>query len=193
MAEENKGKQTYKYKIADSILGTSRDDYELSRDEYFKLYSFYVTYSMCPGQSDKSRDFLSYGWQSNKTSEAKLSEALKSVVDLHKNANFIFTEKNDLKDRFADLTLTDGPVADLSFERSVVGSTTAVSGNYLKLFYRIRDCLAHGKFKLRLNDSGQKFVVMQDNSKYNVTARIVIKLDTLLGFVSVVDSAGLIG
>lgn len=61
MAEESKAKQTYKYKIADSILGASRDDYELSRDEHFKLYSFYVAYSMCPGQSDKSRDFLSYG------------------------------------------------------------------------------------------------------------------------------------
>lgn len=65
MAEENKGKQTYKYKIADSILGTSRDDYELSRDEYFRLYSFYVTYSMCGKQSWKRRDFKSYDWTTN--------------------------------------------------------------------------------------------------------------------------------
>lgn len=32
-----------------------------------------------------------------------------------------------------------------------------------------------------------KMVVMQDNDTNNVTARIVLKLDTLLGFVTAVD------
>ncbi len=59
-------------------------------------------------------------------------------------------------------------------------------------FYRIRDGLAHGKFKLRYSETNKKVIVIQDDDGYNVTARIIIKLDTLLSFVSVIDMNRLI-
>ncbi len=186
MASETKAKQSYKYRVADSILGTEADEYRLSQEEYYRLHLFYVTHSLCKGQSLKGVDFVHYGWASNSVKNPDLEIALMSVLNLRRNSLFIFTDKDDLATRFSENSLEDGRVDDLSSERAVVGKTSA-GNNYLKLFYRIRDCFAHGKFKLRISEQGEKMVVMQDDNTSSVTARIVLKLDTLLGFIDAID------
>ena len=57
----------------------------------------------------------------------------------------------------------------------------------LTSFHRVRDGFAHGKFLPRNASTGEKMVIIQDNDSNNVTARIVIKLYTLLSFVDVID------
>lgn len=187
-------KQTYKYIKEKSIVYGIEDQYSLSKDEYYMLYSFFVTYSMCPNQSGKSKDFVDYGWDDNvlvrningKQQSTDLYLALKNVLDLDKNKNFVFTDKNELKEKFISLDLGDGILHNFDTERAVIGKTNAAN-KYLKLFYRIRDGFAHGNFKLVFSSNNEKTVVIQDNSNANVTGRIVIKLSTLLGFVNAVD------
>lgn len=186
MASSKKTKQTYKYCREKSILGTGCDEYALSQEEYFRLYSFYVTYSMCGAQSFRKLAFTDYGWPSNKLNDPVLKSALLDVLNFAGARSFVFTDGNDLFNRFSEAGLQDGEVDDLSFERAVIGKTSG-SNRYLKLFYRIRNCLAHGKFALRFDKCGQKMVVMQDDDTNNVTARTVLKLDTLLAFVEVID------
>jgi hypothetical protein len=84
------------------------------------------------------------------------------------------------------LSLNDGAVSDFSFERCVIGKTSEPN-KYLKLFYRVRDGFAHGKYCLRLSEDNIKMVVIQDDDGYNVTGRIVIQLRTLLAFINVID------
>lgn len=187
-------KQTYKYKKEKSIVYGIKDQYSLSKDEYYMLYSFFVTYSMCPNQSGKSKSFVDYGWGDNilvrningKQQLTDLYLALKNVLDLDKNENFIFTDKNELKEKFISLDLGDGILHNFDTERAVIGKTNAAN-KYLKLFYRIRDGFAHGNFKLVFSSNNEKIVVIQDNNNTNVTGRIVIRLSTLLGFVNAVD------
>ena len=52
-----RNKQTYQYHKDKSILAHQSDDYEISVDEYYLLYSFFVTYSCCGNQSGKKRTF----------------------------------------------------------------------------------------------------------------------------------------
>ena len=89
------------------------------------------------------------------------------------------------------MLLNDGFVADLSFERCVIGKTSE-NNKYLKLFYRIRDGFAHGKYCLRLSEDNVKMVVIQDDNGNNVTGRIVIRLSTLLNFITEIDINNLI-
>lgn len=63
---------------------------------------------------------------------------------------------------------------------------------YLKFFYRIRNGFAHGKYCLRLSEDNIKMVIIQDNDKYNVTGRIVVRLSTLLNFINEIDINNLI-
>ena len=180
------GKQTYQYIVAKSILGSNPDEYSLTEHEYYQMYSFYVTYSMCGTQSAKKRSFVDYGWASESIKNTILGTTLTRVLNLNRNPEFIFTEKDDLSLQFASHNLLDGYLSNVDYERAVIAKTDA-QNNYLKLFYRIRDGFAHGKFKLRYSKSGEKMVIIQDDNQHNMTARIVIKLNTLLKFVNSID------
>ena len=186
-----KTNQTYKYRINASIVRNGLDDYSLSVEEYYRLYSFYVTYSLCGNQSIKKRYFVDYGWPSNSIKGTNLGKELHSLIDLRNNSHFCFSKENNLIEKFEELDLQDGIISNLEYERAVIGITNG-DNNYLKLFYRIRDGFAHGRFNLRYSSQYEKMVVIQDNDSVNVTARIVIKLETLLNFIDVIDMNGII-
>lgn len=183
--------QRYKFIASASILGTLPDEYTLSVKDYYSIYSFYVTHSMCKSLSVKKRGFCDYGWASNSTTDPLIAAALKGVLNLHRNPEFVFTTKNDLSSQFTNRSLADGPVTDLTRERAVIGITYEDS-NYHKLFHHIRNGLAHGSFRLRNSLDHEKMMIIQDNDRYNVTARIVLKLSTVLAFIEAIDLNGLI-
>ena len=184
--------QTYRYIKRNSILGDLHDDYHLSQEEFYKIYNFYVAYSMCGSQSAKKRSFIDYGWETNTIKNSELGNALAKVVNF-RNSNFAFTENDDLRTQFTIHNHLDprGELINVDTERAVI-AYTGEDNKYLKLFYRIRDGFAHGKYCLREASNGEKMVIIQDDNGKNVTARIVIKLSTLLRFVEVIDINNLI-
>ena len=145
---------------------------------------------MCGTQSVKKRTFVDYGWPDNNIVNTTLGSKLSSVLNLNRNPDFIFTTKNDLKEQFISHQLTDGELMNVDRERAVIGITSE-KNNYLKLFYRIRDGLAHGKYRLVYSSSEERMIIIQDDNGHNVTARIVIKLSTLLNFIDFIDIKGL--
>lgn len=181
---KKKKEQTYKYKREESIVLNFDDDYELSQEEYYLLYSFFVTYSMCGNQSGKKKNFVDYGWQNINLKNSPLETELQKIINL-KEKQFVFTDKDNLKEEFKNNNLTDGKLSDYTTERCVIAKTNE-NNKYLKLFYRVRDGLAHGKFYLK-KEQDEKIVIIQDDNTHNVTARIVIKLQTLLNIIKIVD------
>lgn len=190
----------YKYIKENSIIFAENDEYSLTEHEFFCVYSFYVTYSMCGSQSLKKRSFSDYGWNDNsieqtiahKKVKTELGKALSNVIELKSDRFCFLTGKSDLTDLFKKCDLLDGTVSDCDTERAVISKTNE-SNKYLKLFYRIRDGFAHGKFLLKYSSNHEKMVIIQDDDSNNVTARIVIKLSTLLSMIETVDINGIIG
>ena len=180
-----KNKNSYKYIKGNSILGKIVDEYILTLEEYYLLYSFYVTYSLCDNQSAKKKTFIDYGWNTNKINNTDLGMALSSVLNLNRNPKFVFME-NDIDKQFLNHNLPDGELNDVDSERAVIVKSSE-NNNYLRLFHRIRNGLAHGKYGLCYSKKNEKMVIIQDDDTYNVTARIVIKLSTLLEFITTVD------
>ncbi len=187
-------KQTYKFIKEKSILANLTDEYDLTENEFYKLYSFFVTYSLSKKQSGKSRNFKDYGWSDNTLNATcdsnVLEDTLESIIDLSKK-NFVFTEKNNLKEQFQNTNLSDGKLDDCDTERMVIAKTDA-NNKYLKLFYRIRNCFAHGRFVLKYSSNLERMLIMQDNDRDNVTGRIVISLSTLLNFVDEIDKTHIV-
>ena len=181
-----KAKKGYQYIIADSILGNTPDEYSLSENEYFCIYSFFVTYSMCGRQSAKKRTFVDYGWGNDGIKDSQLGDSLKSLINLNRNSDFVFTDKDKLLNEFSLHQLTDGQLLNVNIERAVIVRNSEPN-NYLQLFYRIRDGFAHGKFKLRFSETMEKMVVIQDDDGHNVTARIVLRLSTIMRFIKIID------
>ena len=116
--------QKYQYKIADSILGKMQDEYALSENEYYCIYSFFVTYSMCGSQSAKKRTFSDYGWSVENVKNTTLGSALENVLNLNRNLDFIFTDKDELAIQFNSKNLPDGPLIDIDKERAVISKTS---------------------------------------------------------------------
>lgn len=92
---------------------------------------------------------------------------------------------------FKKFDLPDGRLQNPDYERAVISKTQG-DNKYFKLFYRIRDGFAHGSFSLRLNSKNNKMIVIQDQDKDNVTARIVIGLETLISIIKIIDRKGFI-
>lgn len=181
-------KTTYRYNREESIINGLEDQYELLEQEYNKLYKFFVTYSMCENQSDKKRTLEDYGWAST-VNYSEIKKELKEKIDFNIE-NFVFRDEGGLKDVCAENNLIINKVA-LDSERGVIGKT-AGQNKLLKLFHRIRNVFSHGRFVMRLSGK-DRYVIMEDKDSRNVTARIVIKLDTLIGIVDTIDKNHLTG
>lgn len=187
----NSRKLQYKYKKDESIIRESPDEYTLNPQEYHRLYSFFVTYSMCGKQSEKKRTITDYGWDENNIVKSGLKAELEKVLKLDGSDAFCFKTDDDLKNAFSEHDLNNGRLQDIDIERAVIGLTPGDS-KYFKLFYRIRDGLAHGSFSLRLDSKSNRVIVIQDQDHYNVKARIVMKLETLFQLIGKIDKKHLI-
>ena len=104
------------------------------------------------------------------------------------NESFIFhSGKGDITELYIKNGLADGRLPDCDKERAVI-SKTSESNKYMKLFYRIRNGLAHGKFILKYSSKHEKMVIIQDDDTRNVTARIILRLSTLMKLVEAIDA-----
>ena len=180
-----KNKNSYKYIKENSILKKIVDEYNLTLEEYYLLHSFYVTYSLCDNQSAKKRTFVDYGWSTNKINDTELGIALSSVLNLNRNPEFLFVQ-DDIGKQFQNHDLKDRNLINIEIERAVMVKSSE-NNNYLRFFHRIRNGLAHGKYCLCYSKNQEKMIIIQDDDTHNVTARIVVRLSTLLNFIIVVD------
>lgn len=190
MAKKRRKYPSYKLVKAHSLLVGLSDEYKLTEEEYGLLYEFFVTYSLSGNQSYKKRKINDYGWAGSIT-KSGLKNQLSKILDLDKNSNFVFLNDKDdtskkVVDRYKSVTLEDGAAFDFNYEHAVIGRTSA-DNKFTKLFYRIRDGLAHGKYILKLSSTNEKMVVIQDDGNNAVTARIIIRLDTLIRIVKTID------
>ena len=141
---------------------------------------------MVEKSSEKKRTFVDYGWKTNQTANTALGKELGKVINF-KEKKFVFTNEDNLREIYIVTNLPDGTITDLTEERFVISQVDGIKNKYLLLFLRIRNALAHGKYRLVLSRNNVKMVIIQDNDKYNVTARILLKLETLLKLIDTID------
>lgn len=188
---KSKQHQTYKYIKNKSILIDSRPEVVLDRKVEYLLLKFFVVNTPCETTSRRAISLKEYGWKENYNSIYGLQKRLDAIIDFN-SGNYIFTDEDDLLDRFEENKLMDNMLDDIITERFVIGKTLE-SNKLLKLLRHIRNCFAHGKYIVVENSINQNVIIMQDDNTYNVTARIVIKVDTLVGLIKIIDRNNTIG
>jgi hypothetical protein len=154
---------------------------------------------MSGNQSRKKRTIEDYGWfkkdghKVNSIVNSGLKTELQHILSIESNPHFIFTDNENFSQRLPDVMLDDKVLGDKSTERAAIVETSNVDNKYFQLFYRIRNGLAHGNFALSLDPNGERMVVIQDNDRYSVTARIIIRMKTILKFIDIIDRNNLLG
>lgn len=187
-SNNNHSSNTFAYKKEESLVFNLPDDFAFSINEYYRLYSFFVTYSLYDKTNVRNRNYEDYGWR--KGNSPFKSKEIKPIIDLDCSRFSIVV--NDIKKHFIDLDLFDKTTMAFDDERFVIAGGDSNSSKNELLFKKIRNCFAHGKYLLKYSSTKEKMVVFQDNDNHNVNARIVLKLKTLLDIISFIDKAELI-
>ena len=171
----------------ESILGDYPHAIDLDGESLMELYRFYVLYCPCKGASYQGRTLDSYGWVGN-ISRNGLGQLL-DAVPAEGRGPFYLPKKYrgaGLDKLFAQANLHDGKLSDTSTERAAIAGTGDSSG-YLRLFRHVRNCLAHGRFVAVRGSGDSIFLVMEDCNRQSITARMVLRLNTLLGWARTVE------
>lgn len=173
----------------ESILDDYPHAIDLDGEPLMELYRFYVLHCPCEGSSYQGRAFDSYGWSGSITRNG-LGQLLDGVSAEGRGPFYLPKEYRGagLDKLFAQANLHDGKLSDTVTERAAIAGTRDSSA-YLRLFRHIRNCLAHGRFvAVRGSEDGPISLVMEDCNRQSVTARMVLRLNTLLGWAETVES-----
>ena len=163
----------------------------LTEEEYGALASFYILHSPCKGLSSQEISFEERGWTGNISTNG-LGAALDKLRVTH-GGKFLLPSKQPpvripetssyMGMLFHYANLNDGYLSDLQTER-VVASCGGGSNAWLRLFRRIRNCLAHGNFRIvEIDDGLGPSIIMEDKTtgdKRSYTARMLFRLETLM-------------
>jgi hypothetical protein len=184
---EKKSKIANKKSIKDSPFSYAQID---------MIWDFYVTHTISGG-SGLERDITDYGWRKNENKTdgyPALETALFEIAEL--KSNICFIRSKTCKDTLGEMDLSNDMICDVH-PRAVLlqkFSTTVDENENIKfagggenhitcLFRHIRNAFAHGN--TYFFESG--LVLLEDKDNSTVSAEILLKQQTLLDWIKVID------
>lgn len=171
-------------------------DSPFSYDQIDMLWDFYVTHTISGG-SDLGRSISDYGWkQEDKKKDGFPALEKELIAEAGLKNNICFIRSTTCKDTLSAMNLSNDEIC-IEHPRAVLlqkYSTTvdenekiSFSGggeNHVKcLFRHIRNTFAHGNTYFFKNG----FILLEDKDKSKTTASILIKQQTMLDWIKVVD------
>lgn len=187
---------TYGVAAHPSILGEFSGCELLDDTSLWSLYEFYVLHSPCVNVSRQGRSFEQYGWGGS-IRDTGLGFELEEAFTKHKGQMFVPRGPHklphgdklavDMARMFQLADLSDGPLSDVVTERVAMKATKG-GNSWLRLFCRVRNCLAHGRFgAVDPADGLGPSLIMEDADAGNITARMVLRLQTLLKWREIIE------
>ena len=157
------------------------NDIDLDKDEFYLLFNFFITNSLCKNQSKRNKSLKDYGYK-------KINE-VKGIKDIFliDNINFDISSSDTLlSEELINYNLLDDKIFDITYERGLIINYKE-SNNYYNYFHAIRNSLAHGEYTIKLNEKNEKVLIMQNSEGNSIKARIIIKVDTLIKIIKIID------
>lgn len=170
------------YKIINQLSNTY-----LSKDEYYLLYNFFVTYSLCENLSLSKRKLQAYGFNNIK----RVERTLKELINFDSPYVYILDKDSVTNIDLCNNYLNDYNLTDLSFERATFIELKKETNKYFQLFHHIRNSLAHGSFAV-VEENNEKYLIMQSNEGISIKSRMIFKLSTIIKIIEVIDQNQLI-
>lgn len=181
---------TYGVRNHDTILVDYENERDLPDQDFLALFRFYVLYSPCNNASLKGISLKERGWEGGIWSNG-LGKLLDEAKPKSSGPFHLPIKDNgkQLHQLFAEASLEDGKLSDVSTERAVTTISKRSENIYLRLFRHVRNCFAHGRFKYLVNkDSPEGMFVMEDRDRDNYTARMVLGKTTLLSWARIIEA-----
>jgi len=163
---------------------------EIMNDDFSRILSFYLFHSPVRGLSAMSKELNDYGWHVAWGKEYKLNVQLKKLTN---NEKLIFSVNaySKMDDALTKADLLDKFPSNLSKERIAIYNIK--KNQFISIFFHIRNSLAHGRFSIVNKNREYIFVfedVVKNNtdlSKQKVSARMILKKNTLLKWMELIE------
>ena len=135
----------------------------------------------------KQKNLVNYGWKNNDIDNSDAKNQLKEFLDIKKSP-FYYKKSIESLSTICKQNGLNYSNLDRNFNHEKGVMKLYQDNNYyFSLFRHIRNCLAHGCYKLVYNKDNVKMFIMEDKKGKEITARFVFKLSTLLNFVHIID------
>lgn len=167
------------------MIDTSVEEYD---KDFIKIIDFFQFHSPVPGQSARCKTLAEYGWIDPWKKPYWLNKQLRQMSS---NYDLLFTAKSggEMEENLERADLIDAFPNDLGRERICVADNK--NNQFMSVFYHIRDAFAHGRFYITEFENHKTFV-MEDVTpglgKKPVSARMIIRKDTLLAWISLIEN-----
>ncbi len=152
-----------------------------------KIVRFFVINTPVLGLSARTIDLKTYGWTKPWNKKYYLNRQLK---ELSTNPQLMFSTKNyeDMEITLEKAGLLNDFPSNLSTEVIVIYNNK--NNQFISTFSHIRNSLAHGRFNINCDSEDWIFVFedgIRRKNRFKLSARIVLKLDTLLAWVKLIE------
>ena len=157
-----------------------------SDKDLVKIYNFYL-YKSFAASSPQSIKIQDYGWKATKSCTngyGAIENALKNKMNIE--FHFQKDKKGEKKKSFKQLLLENN-MSDTNFDSKKPNAVFELSNPkeppMVCLFRHIRNAIAHGNTYQFENNN----ILLEDKYKGKLTARILIKHETLIDWIKVID------
>jgi hypothetical protein len=186
MAKEKSGNITVEFRPEwlDYIMPEKFNSPELNR-----IVTFFVFHSPCRQLSAMSKSLEEYGWNAPWKKPQYLQRKLKATST---NNGLIFSAQTigDMRQALEKSRLMGNLTDDLNTERIAIFNNQR--NQFMSVFYHLRDAFAHGRlnmFDIGLEDDYVFLFedVRKNKSVYQVTARMILRKNTLLNWIELIE------
>lgn len=169
---------------------SSEDTEKHWKDNLSDIFLFYVAFCSCKQYATQGRTLDFYKWKKNPWSSKRY---LKDNLDDAASKVFIkqrkMTEWYNVKSELGAVGKANKDWYKSQSEFAVYSNVE--TNDYMSLFYHIRCALAHGRFNV-FEHSGVKWYALENGIQkgklFWIKARIVLKEETLLGWMKIITS-----
>ena len=156
---------------------STKDISLIDRQKYAKLLRFYILNTPDKAKSARGKRISEYG-----INESDFLKQLKGEID-----KWTSSGNNVLvKSKFEDVDLLNFPPAADYTERVCIAYSNKDELTYF--FGHIRNALAHGRFNIS-GPTKEPVLVLEDRNSYgNCSARMVIKMSRLVGWITQIEN-----
>ena len=158
--------------------------------ELFRIVTFYVFHCPSENSSYMRKSLKEYGWNTPCRKPYKLNNQLKQVTN---NEHLIYSSST-LKDM--DVALEKAEL-DIDFPNNIELEKICIydskKNQFESIFYHIRNAFAHCRINM-MDKNGECVFIMEDGkpnkdkTKFEVSARMIIKKSTLLNWIEIVEN-----
>lgn len=170
---------------------------DFTNREFAKIFNFFVLETPCIRVSARGVSLQTWGWKEKPWDLVKyLKEPLDKVLFGEERNLRMVGSANAMSDALAQFDMKEGFYNFQTKSKAVFvrNSQRGMSSEYMSLFYRVRNALAHGRFAIyRISPDDFIYVLedgklkkMNNEDSFRVTGRMVIKQSSFLNIIELI-------